>query len=102
MKIQDVMELKIKSLNPLFMELINESHNHAVPENSETHFKLFMVSEIFIGLSRIQRQRKIYEILSEELKNGVHALTLRLLTPEEFKNTNTNDFKSPDCHKTKV
>jgi BolA protein len=97
MDIQSRIESKIKILNPKFVELINESHNHSVPKNSETHFKLVLVSESFKGQSRVQRQRKIYEILSEELKNGVHALTMRLLTPEEYSKENLNNFESPEC-----
>jgi BolA protein len=97
MSLQSSIESKIKTLNPVFSELINESHNHSVPKNSETHFKLLLVSESFVGLSRVQRQRKVYEILAEELKNGVHALTMRLLTPEEYSKEQV-DFESPDCH----
>ncbi|MES2768302.1 MAG: BolA family protein [Bdellovibrionota bacterium] len=96
-KIQNKIEDKIHSLKPSFVELINESHNHSVPQNSETHFKLFLVSDLFVGLNRVQRQRKIYDLLTEELKNGVHALTMRLLTPEEYVKEQAA-FESPDCH----
>lgn len=98
-KIYEKIHDKIQSLSPSFVELVNESHNHSVPKNSETHFKLIMVSELFQGLNRVQRQRKIYDLLSEELKNGVHALTMRLLTPEEYSKENLkNTFESPNCH----
>lgn len=97
MIIQSKIESKIKNLNPEFVELVNESHNHSVPKNSETHFKLLLVSEEFQGLSRVQRQRKVYDLLAEELKNGVHALTMRLLTPEEYSKEQPA-FISPKCH----
>lgn len=97
MVMQNLIETKLKTLNPIFVELVNESHNHSVRKNSETHFKLLVVSEIFNGLSRVQRQRKIYEILADELKSGVHALTMRLLTPEEHSKEQLS-FESPDCH----
>ncbi len=97
MNIQARIEEKIKRLNPDFCELVNESHNHSVPENSETHFKLLLVSSIFEGLNRVARQRKVYDMLSEELKNGVHALTMRLLTPNEYSKEQP-DFVSPHCH----
>lgn len=94
---QGQIEAKIKALNPTVVELINESHNHSVPKNAETHFKLLLVSEAFQGMTRVQRQRKVYEILSQELKNGVHALTMRLLTPDEY-TKEQSDFESPACH----
>lgn len=97
MVIQNKIEAKIKSLNPDFVELTNESHNHSVPKNSETHFKLLLVSELFQGMNRVQRQRRIYDLLADELKNGVHALTMRLLTPEEYSKEQPA-FVSPNCH----
>lgn len=97
MVIQKGIEEKIKSLSPEFVELINESHNHSVPKNSETHFKLLLVSTEFVGMSRVQRQRKVYDLLAQELKSGVHALTMRLLTPEEYTKLQP-DFVSPSCH----
>ncbi len=96
-KIQNKIQDKIHSLKPSFFELINESHNHSVPQNSETHFKLLLVSVLFVGLNRVQRQRKIYDLLADELKNGIHALTMRLLTPEEYAKEQAT-FESPNCH----
>ena len=40
-----------------------------------------VVSAAFEGLSRIARQRLVYEILSDELAAGLHALALKTLTP---------------------
>ena len=97
MVMQSKIESKIKTLNPFFVELVNESHNHSVPKNSETHFKLLLVSDLFLGLNRVQRQRKIYDLLAEELKSGVHALTMRLLTAEEYSKEQSS-FESPNCH----
>ena len=98
MKLQDCIENKIKMhFQPIYFEVVNESHNHNVPMASETHFKVLVVSEKFTGLNRIQRQRWVYEVLDEELKTGIHALTQRALTPEEWQNS-SRDFKSPPCH----
>ena len=81
-------EKKIKEqLKPHFFKIINESDQHAhhaqKPEGSETHFALKIVSDDFEGKSRVERQRYVYQILDEEIKAGVHALSLRLYTPEE-------------------
>ncbi|MCB0357518.1 MAG: BolA family transcriptional regulator [Bdellovibrionales bacterium] len=82
-------------LHPIYFSLENESDKHA-KGGSESHFKLLVVSTVFIGLNRVQRQRKIYQILAEELKNGVHALAQRALTPQEWEQSQ-QDFKTPDC-----
>jgi BolA protein len=87
------------AFSPTHFELENESHTHSVPKNSETHFKLVLVSHAFEGLSRVARQRKVYDVLKEELApGGVHALTQRVLTPNEWSPEAVAGFESPACH----
>jgi BolA protein len=87
----------IDALAPVHLELVNESHSHAVPVNSETHFKVLIVSEKFVGMSRIERSRFVHDILKDELSGGVHAFTHRLLTTEEFQ-AQGGKFESPPCY----
>lgn len=88
----------LQELHPVHLEIENESHSHSVLENSETHFKLLLVAPFFRGLSRLDRQRRVNELLKAELQNGLHALTQRLLTPEEWEEQkNKMDFVSPAC-----
>ncbi|MFN8790648.1 MAG: BolA family protein [Bdellovibrionales bacterium] len=89
-------ENSLKNLNPELFELENESDQHAGPPGRETHFKLLMVSAAFEGLSRVDRQRQVYDLLKAELQSGLHALTLRLLTPQEWSNSKS-EFQSPAC-----
>lgn len=81
-----ITEKLMRELAPERMLLENESHKHHVPKGSETHWNLIIVSERFAGLSRVQRQRTVYGILDEEMKQkkGIHALTMKALTPEEW------------------
>ncbi|RMD86741.1 MAG: BolA family transcriptional regulator [Alphaproteobacteria bacterium] len=72
---------------PLHLAIIDESARHrghagARPEG-ETHFRVEMVSAIFCGKSRLERQRLVYAALAEELRERVHALVLELRAPEE-------------------
>lgn len=80
----------------IHLELVDESHQHSVPEGAESHFKLLLVSSFFSDQSRVQRQRKIYDLVTDELQSGLHAFTLRLLTEEEWE-TQKTAFQSPDC-----
>jgi len=83
---------------PVRLELVNESHMHAVPKGSETHFRLLLVAEKFQGLSRVARGRLVHEALSEELRQGVHALSHRTMTPEEWRAAGESvEMVSPDC-----
>jgi BolA protein len=49
----------------------------------ETHYTLRLVSAAFEGLSRVARQRLVYQALREEFDTGLHALVLDLKTPAE-------------------
>lgn len=49
----------------------------------ETHFIVRIVSPAFAGLSRVERQRRIYAVLSEEMATTVHALNMKVLAPGE-------------------
>ncbi|SCU84290.1 LANO_0C00958g1_1 [Lachancea nothofagi CBS 11611] len=70
--------------------LFNDSYKHAghhgmeeADNKIESHFRLELVSEAFQGLTLPKRHRQIYNLLDEELKNGVHALQLQTRTPAE-------------------
>ena len=104
MKLQkQIQEKIIKRLKPLALDLVNESYKHSVPEGSESHFKLMVVSLDFENLTRVQRQQLVYDILSEEMRGGVHALAQRTYTPSEWdKVKHEYKFESPDCLGKKV
>jgi BolA family transcriptional regulator, general stress-responsive regulator len=72
------------SLAPAVLELYDESHMHAVPPGAESHFRLLVVSEQFVGLSRVARHRRVNALAAEELASGLHALSLQAFTPEEW------------------
>ena len=75
------------ALSPLALDIEDESAKHAghagAREGGETHYRIRIVSEGFAGLSRVQRQRKVYAAVAEELAERVHALSLVTLTPDE-------------------
>ena len=47
------------------------------------HFEALVVSEAFRGKSRVQRHQLVYAALGERMREEVHALSMRTLTPEE-------------------
>ncbi|MEN0057414.1 MAG: BolA family protein [Bdellovibrio sp.] len=94
LRIRDILQ---GALSPVHMELENESFKHAVPPGSESHFKVLIVSDKFTGLSRLDRQRLVNELLQAELKTGLHALAQKTLTPQEWEAQKSLSFESPDC-----
>jgi BolA protein len=69
---------------PEHLEVINESNRHHVPPNSETHFKVVIVSEHFNDKRLIARHREVNQLLAHELENGVHALSINTYTQAEW------------------
>lgn len=77
------------ALAPTRLEIHDDSGRHAGhtgdnPDGrGETHFKVTVEAPAFAGKSRIERQRLVYGLLAEELKERVHALELVLRAPGE-------------------
>lgn len=81
---------------PAYVQVINESHMHSVPLNSETHFKVVLVSAQFVGKRQVQRHQAIYACLAAELQAGVHALALHTFSPDEWQASGQTPV-SPQC-----
>ena len=76
---------------PIALDVQDESARHAGHAGAtrqdgsqgETHFHVRIVSAAFDGVSRVERQRRIYAALKDELAGPVHALSLAALAPSE-------------------
>ena len=79
---------------PLELKIIDDSSKHAghsgADPRGESHFSVLVVSEKFDGENRVNRQRLVYGALNELLKERVHALALKTMTPAEFKAAQEN------------
>lgn len=75
------------AFQPTHLEIRNESHMHNVPENSETHFKVIVISDKFKDAKTpISRHRLVNEALKEEVAadGPVHALSIVAMTPDKW------------------
>ncbi len=72
---------------PSRLDVVDESDRHAghagAAPGGQTHFDLSIESKAFSGLSRIERQRRIYAVLAEEFARGLHALSIKATAPGE-------------------
>lgn len=77
----------VEALAPSAIDVVDESHRHAghagARPGGETHYHVAIVATRFAGMSRIARHRLVHEIVHDEFENGLHALSLKLLTPDE-------------------
>lgn len=84
-------------LQPQRLEVEDESGNHSVPPGAESHFRLLIVSDLFVGKTRIARHKMIYALLNSELSSGLHALTMQAMTQQEWQASGSRARMSPDC-----
>jgi BolA protein len=88
MSVEDQIRQKLSAnFTPEELVVVDESARHAghsgARPGGETHFDVRIVSRSFDGVSRVERQRRIYAVLADEMKGQIHALSLTALTPAE-------------------
>ncbi len=99
--VETIIVAKLKqAFAPSYLEVLNESASHSVPEGSESHFKVVIVADQFSGESLVKRHQAVYKTLSEQLSHGVHALALHTYTEDEWGQRNSAPL-SPSCSRAK-
>jgi acid stress-induced BolA-like protein IbaG/YrbA len=49
------------------------------------HFNALIVSSAFEGAPRIARHQRVYAALGDRMRQEIHALSMRTLTPAEYR-----------------
>ncbi|WP_050466680.1 BolA family protein [Herbaspirillum chlorophenolicum] len=57
---------------------------HIEVEGDGQHFNAVIVSDAFSGKRLIQRHQLVYAALGDRMREEIHALSMKTLTPEEF------------------
>ncbi|XP_070543955.1 DNA-binding transcriptional regulator BolA-like [Ptychodera flava] len=95
--VQAIINKKLtENLQPVHIQVINESYMHNVPKGSETHFKVVIVSDKFEKQTLLKRHRIVNDILQDELDGPVHALSIQAKTPQQWEESGVIS-KSPPC-----
>jgi BolA protein len=88
MRVADIITEKLTAaFAPASLRVVDESHQHeghaGHRPGGETHYRLYIVSDVFRGKSRVDRHRMINQTLAGELAGGVHALAIHASAPGE-------------------
>ena len=98
MSIQQTIEQQLgRDFSPSYLEVVNESHQHSVPPDAETHFKVVIVASEFDGKRKVARHQQVYAALAAQLEGPVHALALHTYSPAEWEQRQQSAPDSPDC-----
>ena len=76
-----------RELETTHLEVLDESHLHAGHAGARSgggHFRATIVSSRFEGLSKLEAQRLVYGVLSEEMVQEIHALSMTTFTPGQW------------------
>lgn len=74
------------ALQPVSLEVVDESHKHAGhagARDGRGHFAVSIVSEAFAGLSPLARHRRVYQALGTMMETDIHALSIQARSPGE-------------------
>jgi BolA protein len=88
MRTADLITKKLtEAFTPQSLKVLDESHQHeghaGHRPGGQTHFRVYIVSDVFKGKTRLERHRMINQSLSAELAGGVHALAIHAAAPGE-------------------
>lgn len=97
MSIEEIIKQKLESgLSVEHLNIENESHMHSGPA-MDTHFKVTLVSDDFAAKRMVQRHQLIFGLLSNEMQNPIHALSMHLFTQQEWQEREQKVMPSPQC-----
>lgn len=89
MNVADEIRSRLSSLEPVGLDLVDESAQHAghagAAPGGQTHWRLSIVSPRFAGQPTVSRHRMVYQALGELMQHPIHALAISARSPEELK-----------------
>ncbi len=82
-----MIEQLTRAFAPQSLDVVDESSQHighaGYRPGGQTHYRVYIVSEAFRAKSRLERHHLVNEALSDELKDGIHALAIHASAPGE-------------------
>ena len=92
MNVAQSIERELAKLEPIRMELVDDSFKHAGHEGAKGgggHYSLSIVSAQFAGKNTVARHRMIYAALGPMMQTQIHALAIRAYAPGEAESIST-------------
>jgi BolA protein len=86
MSVTDAMRASLATLEPVSIEIHDDSAKHAGHAGARSgggHFRLSIVSPRFAGCKTMERHRLVYDALGPLMKREIHALSITAKTPDE-------------------
>jgi BolA protein len=85
--IPEILRSRLASLSPVYVDIRDDSAEHAGHSGARAgggHFSLLVVSNCFLGQTRLARHRAILATVGDLIPQPVHALAIEAYAPDEF------------------
>lgn len=94
--VQRIQSLLTEHLPASVVQVVDQSHQHVGhqgrdPLSTGGHFAVTVVSPLFKDQTLMQRHRAIYSILSQDMGDTIHALTIKAYSPEQWQSLSAAD-----------
>lgn len=86
MSVIDAMRARLAVLEPVAIEIDDDSARHAGHAGAQGgggHFRLAIVSPRFAGCRTMERHRLVYDALGPLMKREIHAISITARAPDE-------------------
>ena len=80
-----LLRARLEPLQPVRIDIRDDSALHAGHAGAKSggHYHLTIVSPLFSGVGRLKRHRMVNACVADLLENGIHALAIHALSPEQ-------------------
>ena len=85
-RVARITKLLTEALDPVVLEVTDDSHKHAGHAGARTgqgHFSVHVVSRAFAGKLPLARHRLVYAALGAMMQTDIHALAIHAKAPDE-------------------
>ena len=86
-RVEMIKQRLTQALNPDQLQVIDESHLHAGhpgARDGRGHFRVRIVADVFYGLPRLARHRRVFRAIGELMKSDIHALNIDAVSKNEL------------------
>ena len=83
----ELLNARLAPLAPELLEVSDDSAQHAghAGNTGGGHLSAKIVSNVFFGLNTVARHRAVYALVADLMPHTIHALSLKVFTPDEAK-----------------
>lgn len=94
--LESIRNVLAENFSPRVLEVTDESASHR--EAHDSHFRVYIASDVFEGLSHIKRHKKVKDLLKEQgIMDRIHAVSMTTKTEAELEQSDPEKARRYPC-----